>query len=394
MFRRNLALLTLCWALIAITNILNVSAAALAGYMLAEDKALATLPLALQWAGVVACTVPASFLMNVVGRRNGFLLAGAISIAGAALAMLALYRANFVLYCAGSVLLGIGQGFAWYYRYAAAESAPAEWKSRAISLVFAGGILSGLVGPLLAEHVKDLLAPITFAGAFAAIVVLQMIALVLLCFIDIPKPPRMRFRGGRPLGQIARQPKFIVAAMAGVVAYAGMVMLMSVTPLAMGLCGLNFEQATSVIQWHVFGMYVPAFFTGHLVKRFGTHPVMLAGGIAMAACTLVGVAGQTYAHFWLAQTLLGVAWNFLYVGATTLLTETYTIEERAKTQALNEFLVFSVTGLAMYFSGQLLHGIGWTAVNLAAMPLVLLTIAGTVWAWVGRRKLTVAAVSP
>jgi len=385
-FRRNLSLLAVCWSIVAITNLLNVSASALVGHMLAENKALATLPIALQWVGIALCTVPASYVMSKIGRQGGFMVAGVVVCLGAGLAILGLYERGFATYSVGSLLLGAGQGFAWYYRFAAAEVSPPEWRSRAISLVFAGGVISGLVGPTLADYSKDMLAPVVFAGAFVSIIALQALVLVLLLFIRIPRPAPMRFTGGRPLGEIARQPKFIVAATAGVVAYSGMAMLMTVTPLAMQLCGLSFYQTTSVIQWHVLGMYVPAFFTGHLIRRFGTYRVMLAGGVAMAICILIGVSGQSYIHFWAAQMTLGVAWNFLYVGATTLLTETYTVEERAKTQALNELLVFVVTGLAIFFSGQLLHNVGWSAVNLGALPLVLLTVAGTAWLWLKSRK--------
>ena len=385
-FRRNLSLLAICWAIVAITNMLNVSASALVGHMLAENKALATMPIALQWIGIAICTVPASYVMSKIGRQGGFIIAGLVVCVGAGFAILGIYQRDFGLYCVGSLLLGAGQGFAWYYRFAAAEVAPVQWRSRAISLVLAGGVISGIVGPSLADYSKDMLAPVVFAGAFVSIVALQALVIVLLLFIRIPRPAPMKFTGGRPLGEIARQPKFIVAALAGVVAYSGMVMLMSVTPLAMQICGLSFYQTTSVIQWHVFGMYLPAFFTGHLIRHFGGYKVMLAGGFAMAACILIGTQGQTYVHFWAAQTLLGVGWNFLYVGATTLLTETYTVEERAKTQALNELLVFVVTGLAIFFSGQLLHNVGWSAVNLGALPLVLLTLAATAWLWWKTRK--------
>ncbi len=385
-FRRNLSLLAVCWAIVAITNMLNVSASALVGHMLAENKALATMPIALQWIGIAVCTVPASYVMSKIGRQGGFIIAGLVVCVGAGLAVLGIYERGFAIYCAGSLLLGAGQGFAWYSRFAAAEVAPAQWRSRAISLVLAGGVISGLVGPSLADYSKDMLAPVVFAGAFVSIAALQALVIVLLLFVRIPRPEPMRFTGGRPLGLIARQPKFIVAALAAIVAYSGMVMLMSVTPLAMQLCGLNFYQTTSVIQWHVLGMYVPAFFTGHLIRYFGTYKVMLAGGAAMATCIVIGTSGQSYIHFWAAQTLLGIGWNFLYVGATTLLTETYTVEERAKTQALNELLVFVVTGLAIFFSGQMLHNVGWSAVNLGALPLVLLTVAGTVWLWLKSRK--------
>lgn len=390
-FRRNLSLLAVCWAIVAITNMLNVSVSALVGHMLAENKALATLPIALQWIGIALCTVPASYVMSKVGRQGGFIIAGVVVCIGAGFAILGIYERAFAVYSLGSLLLGAGQGFAWYYRFAAAEAAPPEWRSRAISLVFAGGVISGLLGPSLADYSKDMLAPVVFAGAFVSIVALQALVIVILLFIRIPRPAPMRFGGGRPLGVIARQPKFIVAATAGIVAYSGMVMLMSVTPLAMQICGLDFYQTTSVIQWHVLGMYLPAFFTGSLIRRFGTYKVMLAGGFAMASCIVIATSGQTYIHFWAAQTLLGIAWNFLYVGATTLLTETYTVEERAKTQALNELLVFVVTGLAIFFSGQLLHNVGWSAVNLGALPLVLLTLAGTAWLW---RKSRTPAPAP
>jgi predicted MFS family arabinose efflux permease len=393
-FRRNLSLLAVCWAIVAITNMLNVSASALVGHMLAENKALATLPIALQWVGIALCTVPASYVMSRIGRRGGFIIAGFVVCVGAALAVLGIYARDFTVYCAGSLLLGAGQGFAWYYRFAAAEVAPPDWRSRAISLVFAGGVVSGLVGPSLADFSKDMLAPVVFAGAFVSIIVLQALVIVLLLFVRMPRPAPMRFTGGRPLAVIARQPKFIVAAMAGIVAYAGMVMLMSVTPLAMQICGLSFYQTTSVIQWHVLGMYLPAFFTGHLIRRFGTYKVMLVGAAAMAVCIVIGVSGQSYIHFWAAQTVLGVAWNFLYVGATTLLTETYTVEERAKTQALNELLVFVVTGLAIFFSGQLLHNVGWSAVNLGALPLVLATLGATAWLWLRSRRAAQKPVEP
>lgn len=394
LFRRNLSLLAVSWSLVGTANMLNVAASALVGHMLAENKAYATFPIALQWIAVAACTVPASFLMSKIGRRNGFVVASLIAVAGAALTIYGIYERSFLIYCVGSVFLGAGQGFNWYYRFAAAEAAPPEWKSRAISLVLAGGVVSALLAPSLADFSKDLLAPLVFAGAYATIIALQLAVIVLLQFVRIPVPPRMKFGGGRPMLEIARQPKFIVAATSGVVAYAGMVMLMSVTPLAMQMCGLSFYQTTSVIQWHVLGMFVPAFFTGSLIRRFGTYRIMLGGGVAMACCILIGTSGQTYIHFWAAQTLLGIGWNFLYVGATTLLTETYTIEERAKTQALNEFLVFIVTGSSIFVSGQLLHslgetgnpGAGWTAVNLGALPLVLLTVVATLWLWLKSRK--------
>jgi predicted MFS family arabinose efflux permease len=391
-FKRTLALLTGCWSLVAISQMLVVSVSALVGQMLAEDKAFATVPIALQWAGVAACTVPASFFMARVGRRMGFVAAALVYVFGCALCVLAIYRRDFLLYCVGSVFLGIGQGFAWYYRFAAAEAVPEAWKSRAISLVLGGGVVSAVVGPTLADHAKDFLAPVVFAGTFATIGALQLVVIAILAFVRLPKPPAARFGAGRPMREIARQPKFVMAVVAGVVAYAGMVMLMSVTPLAMTeFCGLTFSQATTVIQWHVLGMYVPAFFTGHLIARYGAYPIMAFGGGAMAGCLIVALLGQTVWHFGVAQTLLGVGWNFLFVGATTVLTETYRPEERAKTQALNEFLIFVVTGSMLYLSGKLLNLFGWNAVNWGALPLVLIVLASTIYMWLKSRRRAVPA---
>ena len=385
-FKRNLALLSGCWAVVAITNMLVVSASALVGNLIAEDKTLVTLPIAMQWLGVSIFTVPASFLMSRVGRRNGFIVAALVLMVGAGICVLAIYQRSFPLYLLGSFLLGTGNGFSWYYRFAAAEIVPEDWKSRAISLTLAGGVISAVFAPPLADLGKDLLAPVIFAGTFAIVAATQIVVIGILALIEIPKPPRMSFRGGRPIGQIARQPKFVVAVVGAVVAYGTMVMLMSVTPLAMDMCGLSFQQATSAIQWHILGMYVPAFFTGHLIKRYGVYPMMTVGALFNIACVSIALSGQTYWHFLIAQLMLGVGWNFLYVGATTLLTETYTLQERAKTQAFNELLVFVVTGTGIFLSGKLLTGIGWNAVNIAVMPLIGAVLLGVLWLWLGARR--------
>jgi len=358
---------------------LVVSVTALTGNMLASDKSLATLPVALQWLGTASVTIPASFLMARIGRRNGFWIAASLLIAGAGLGMLAIYTASFLLYCAASMLVGTASGFGWYYRFAAAEIVPDSYKSRAISYVLAGGIFAAIAGPTLARYAHDLLAPYTFAGAFLLIAALQLVVIMLLAFVRIPKPQALQLEGGRPLREIAKQPKFIVAVLGGVVAYATMVLLMSVTPLAMEMCKLSFDDATHVIQWHILGMYIPAFFTGHLIKRFGTLPIMMLGGLVTASCTIIGMTGQTLWHFWIALTLLGLGWNFLYVGATTLLTETYTVAERAKTQAANEFFVFICVGAATFLSGTALHKFGWTVVNMGALPLVLIVMVAVFW---------------
>lgn len=378
-FRWQLTLLFFCWALVSTCMMLVINVTSLTGNMLATDKSLATLPVALQWIGTAAFTIPASFLMARIGRRNGFLIAAILLIAGAGLAILAIYSAAFWLYCLASTMIGAASGFAWYYRFSAAEVVPESYRSRAISVVLAGGILAALIGPTLARNSLNMLEPYTYAGAFAVIAALQFLVILLLAFVKIPKPAALDLSGGRPLRAIARQPKFIVAVLGGVVAYSVMSSLMSATPLAMQMCSLTFDDATHVIQWHVLGMYVPAFFTGHLIKRLGSLSVMSVGGVMMAVCAAIGIAGQSLSHFWVALTLLGIGWNFLYVGATTLLTETYTVAERAKTQAANEFLVFVTVGAAVFLSGSALHEFGWQIVNVVTLPLIAAVLAAIAW---------------
>ena len=385
-FRRNIGILSACWALTSTSNMLLVSVTVLTGHMLAADKALAALPIALQWLGTAATTVPASFLMARIGRRGGFATAALTVIAGAALAVAAVYGRSFPLFCAATFMLGMGNGFTWYYRFAAAEVVTEDFKSRAISLVLAGGVIAAVLGPSLADRSKDLLAPHLFAGSFAVMAALQGIVLTLLAFVRIPRPETEALHGGRPMSEIARQPKFVVAVMGGVVAYGVMVLLMSITPLAMTLNGYDFSDATSVIQWHVLGMYVPAFFSGHLVRRFGTQPMMLAGAVLILACIVLAASGISRFHFWTALTLLGVGWNFLYVASTNLLTETYSVAERAKTQAANEFAVFLFVAAGTFASGTVLHYFDWRTVNLSVLPLVLAVTIATMWLAVRRPR--------
>lgn len=390
-FKRHLALLFCCWALMSISMMLVVSVSALVGNMLAVDKSLSALPIALQWVATAALTIPASFIMRRLGRRGGFVIASGAVILGAVLAISSIYYGAFWLFCIACFCIGAGTGFSWYYRFAAAEVAPDAWRSRAISLVLAGGIVSALVGPMLARTGMDMLAPMTFAGGFLIICLLQLAVLTILAFVRIPRPSAIQLQGGRPMSVIARQPKFIIAVIGGVVAYASMVLLMSITPLAMKMCGLDFNAATEVIQWHVLGMYIPAFFTGHLVRKFGVYRVMMAGGAAMIVCLIVAATGQEFWNFWVSLTLLGLGWNFLFVGATTLLTETHNVAERAKAQAFNEFCIFSITGAATFLSGQVLHNFGWTHVTVGTLPLVLLVLAAVGWLALREKRATVAS---
>lgn len=372
--RRNVLFLALCQALFMTSTSAIVTSAALIGYSLSDDKALATLPLAMQFIAVMAVTIPASLLMKRIGRRSGFSIGLCIGLVGAGLAIVAIREADFVLFCLACLLIGIFNGFGQYYRFAAADTAEEAFKSRAISLVMAGGVIAS-VGPLLANYSKDLLPGDVFAGVYILVGILYIASLITLRFVNIPLPSEEeRSSGGRPLLQIMRQPLFIVAALGGVVGYMTMSMLMASTPLAMQDVGHNFFDTAQVIQWHVFAMFAPAFFTGHLIRRFGTLTVMFAGTVLLAVCVAVNLAGVNLAHFWIGGIMLGVGWCFLFVGATSLVTETYTPSEKAKTQGANDFIVFGVVACSALLSGVLHELVGWQVMNYAVVPFLTIVL--------------------
>ncbi|MGD9539171.1 MAG: MFS transporter [Alphaproteobacteria bacterium] len=375
---RNIVLLASCQALFMTATSGMIAAAALVGFGLADDKSLATLPISLQFVAIMAATAPASLLMRRIGRRDGFTVGALFGVAGALIAAKGLFEGSFALVCLGHFLVGVFNGFAQFYRFAAADAASDAQKSKAISLVMAGGVVAS-VGPLLASQVKDLFAPVDFAGIYVCIAGLYVATLVILRFVTIPRPSaEERAAKGRPLLAIMRQPVFIVAVLAALVSYATMSVVMTSIPLAMKVCGLSFFDTAQVIQWHVFGMFAPSFFTGHLIRRFGVRNVMLAGAAIEALCVLVNVTDESLASFWIGGVLLGVGWNFLFVGATTLVTSAYAPAEKAKTQAANDFLVFSSVAVASLVSGVLHEAIGFAMMNYAALPLLAVTAIAVV----------------
>ena len=267
-----------------------------------------------------------------------------------------------------------------FYRHAAADTADAEFKSKAISLVVAGGVVAAICGPLIAIWSRDLFAPVSFAGCYAAIVVLQLVALGLLAFVDIPRPTAEERRSsGRPLLTIMRQPTFIVAAASGMIGYGAMSLIMTATPLAILGCGLEFKDAAFVIQWHALGMFAPSFVTGSLINRFGVLKIIVSGALLTTFCVAINLAGIELLNFWSALVLLGIGWNFMFVGGTTLLTRAHTAEERAKTQAANDFLVFGSVALASLGSGAAFHAFGWTTVNVAVLPMLVAVVIAAMW---------------
>ncbi len=385
----NVLLLALCQALLTTGNVLLVSVTALIGRDLAPSASLTTLPVAMQFVGLMAATIPASLIMKRIGRKNGFYLGNSIGIGGALACVWALSNSQFTAFCLGTFLLGIGIGFGTLYRFAAVEVCAPEQKNRAISLVMAGGVLAAIAGPTLAVSSQQWVEDIPFQGAFIGLLVLYVFALVLLSLIRIPKANAAEQAGeARPIGQIMAQPDFITAVVAGMVGYAVMNLLMTATPLAMDRCGYSFGSVASVIEWHVLGMFVPSFFTGSLVNRFGIKPMIYSGAALLVSCILINLTGTSEWHFFSALLLLGVGWNFMFIPATQLLTGTYKPAEKAKSQAANEFLVFSVVTMSALTSGWLEDSLGWFTMNWMMMPVVLWAVA--VVFFMDRRKRALA----
>jgi MFS family permease len=368
-------------------GVLMAAVGALAGYALAPSPRLATVPAVAYVLGAALSTLPASFFMKRRGRRAGFLLGSSLGIAGGAVGAIAIALHSFTLLLAGTFLSGIYNAFGQYYRFAAADAAPPDWKSRAISLTLAGGIFGGFIGPAVGRVTRDLVEP-QFLASYAVLAVFALGSLVIAAGLSFPEQSAEERHGrGRPLGVILRQPTVVVAVLAAAVGYGVMNLLMSVTPLAMDLCCHHpFADATFVLQWHVIGMFAPSFFTGSLMKRFGVLQVTLAGVACLFACVGFAVSGQAVMNFWWALVLLGVGWNFTYIGGSTLLTETYRPSEKAKAQGANEITVFGVQALSSFAAGVLVNSAGWQIVNFAAVPMILAALGAAAWLLATRRR--------
>lgn len=372
----------MCQALFMSGTSLMVATTALVGFALADDKIYASLPFTLQLVATMLTSIPAAMLMARIGRKSSFLIGTIIAMFGAAICAYAVVQGSFILFSIGSILIGIFSGFANFYRFTAADSVDKDHKSRAISYVLAGGVLAAIIGPNLANFTREMVSGAAFAGSYASIIVLYVLSFILLNFLDLPhkrQPIEMKKKSGRPLSVIAKQPRFIIAIICGMLGYSVMTLVMTATPLAMQHHHHVYSDTSFVIQWHVLGMFAPSFFTGHLIKRFGLVQVMFIGAVFGLACIVINLNGTTVSHFWAALVLLGISWNFLFIGSTTLLTETYTADERFKTQALNDFLVFSVVSAASLSAGILHHKLGWQFVNYLAIPALFIILSSLGW---------------
>ena len=377
---RNVLVLSACQATLQTGGVTLVMITGLAGLALAPNPAFATVPLTCYVIGSAMATVPASMLMKAIGRRAGFQTGTAIGMCGAAVCALAIYLANFWLLCGGMLVMGCYTAFGKYYRFAAADVAEAGFRAKAISFTLAGGIVGGFVAPEMAKRTKDLFADHVFLGSYLSLMGVCVVAALVLSQLQIPKlSEKDRKEGGRPLKEIMRQPAFIVAALAGALSYGIMNLFMTSTPLAMHAHHHHFNSAALVLEWHVLGMYGPSFFTGSLIQKFGVLKVILMGIVLLFGAVLAALAGTGVVNFWLALFILGVGWNFMYVGGSALLTECHTPAERAKTQAANDLMVFMTMAVSSMSSGMLLNASGWHAVNYGTIPFLLLALGFTVW---------------
>ena len=370
--KRNVGLLAACQAMLFTNNSTLIAINGLAGLALSPYHSLATLPITCWVLGGAMATMPASLHMKRAGRRNGLISGTFWGIVGALICGGAIWLQNFWLLCFGTLVWGVYNAYGQYYRFAAADASGPDFKATAISLVLAGGLVGGILGPTTSRVTIDLLQP-KFMGAYLALIGFALVTMAILSFLRIPNPPEAeRASSGRPLAEIAMQPKFIVAVFSGAVGYGVMNFIMTSTPIAMQACGHPFGDAAFVISSHVIAMFAPSFVTGPLIRRVGVLPVMFVGAALNFAVIGIALAGLTLTHFWVSLVLLGVGWNFLYIGATTLLTETYRPEERAKAQGTNDQAIFIVMAISSLTSGMTVTTGGWERVNLFALPLVTL----------------------
>jgi MFS family permease len=374
--RGNILRLTVAQALAGANSVVVYATGAIVGNMLAPSPALATLPISIFVVGMAACTLPAGAIAQRHGRRAAFLAGTGSGVLTGLLAALAMVLGSFWLFCAATFFGGAYAAVVLSFRFAAADCAPPERRARALSAVMAGGVLAGIVGPQLVTFTMNLWPPYLFAATFLAQAAVAGASAFVLLGVRLPMPTAAEIAGGRPLGTIARQPRFVVAVICGVVAYLLMNFLMTAAPLAMRMCGLSQEASNLGLQWHVIAMYAPSFFTGRLITRFGAPRVVTSGLALTAASAAVGLTGVDVAHFWLTLILLGLGWNFGFVGASAMVLECHRPEEKARVQSLNDFAVFGTMAFGSFLSGSLLTSYGWNMVLwLSFVPLALTLVA-------------------
>jgi MFS family permease len=391
----NALVLAVCQALFTAALSIDLTLTGLTGYQLAPDKSLATLPFAMITVAGAIVTLFASLLMQRIGRRWGFALGAAICAIGGLISVWSVLHADFWMFCVGTAAVGVFQAFAQYYRLAAADAVHGDAKARAISAVLAGGVIAAILGPALAAWSRDLF-PVLFAGSYLMVAGLGLASALLLVagYRDVEADhagPREPHLPARPLGVVMRQPISLAAIANNVIGGAVMMLVMTAAPLAAVACGFGIDDGANIIQWHLVGMYAPSFFAARLIKRFGLPAILFSGMALGAACGIVAMASVSLVAFYIALFCLGVGWNFMFVGGTTLLAQSHRPAERARVQGFVEMIRYGVTAMMTLIAGPLLVRYGWAELNIAILPLILIA-ALTTLGWVRSAK-PVAAVA-
>lgn len=374
---RNVFLLSTAQALGLTGPPIIISLGGVIGLTLAPDPALVTLPVSAHHLGLAAGTIPAAFLVRFAGRRNAYLLGASLGLASGLVMTFGIVSASFIIFCMGAALAGCYGAFVQSYRFAAADSVGASMRAKAISWVMIGGLCAAILGPQIVIWAQDAYPGVPFAGSFLSIAFLALLAMPVIALLRAPEPVAVSTAAmdkGRPLTEIIMTPRFLVAAGTGVVSYGLMAFVMTATPVAMVGCGHTIGEAALGIQWHVLAMFGPSFFTGHLITRFGKEQVSACGLIMIAISAAIALGGLSLANFWIALIFLGVGWNFGFIGATAMLADCYSPEERAKVQGLNDFLIFGTVATASFSSGALLSASGWDTINWIVFPAIAVVL--------------------
>ncbi|WP_298886647.1 MFS transporter [uncultured Bradyrhizobium sp.] len=385
--RGNVVRLAAAQALTGANSAVIFATGSIVGATLAPDMSLATVPLSMYVVGLAAGTLPTGAISRRFGRRWAFVIGTGLGTLTGLTGSFAILHGSFALFCLATFLGGLYGSVAQSYRFAAADGASAAYRPKAVSWVMAGGVFAGVLGPQLVQWTMDVWSPYLFAFSFLVQAAVALVAMGIVAGVDMPKPAPADLHGGRPLLTIVSQPRFIAAALCGVIAYPMMNLVMTSAPLAMKLCGLSLSDSNFGIQWHIVAMYGPSFFTGALIARFGPPVIVATGLLLEAGAATIGLSGITAMHFWATLIVLGVGWNFSFIGASALVLETHRPQERNKVQAFNDFLVFGMMAIGSFSSGQLLANYGWSAVNMVVFPPVALgLVALSLASWARRRK--------
>jgi len=386
--KKNMWVYLLCQSLGQSSAPINIALGGLVGlHLLGDDKSLATAPVTAYNIGVAIGAIIANAIMRQIGRRRGFMFGCFVGVAGMIFSGLSIAAGSFWLFCSALLVNGLAGGFVQQYRFAVADRGTTEIKPKMISTIMLGGVAAAIIGPQLVIYASDLAAPVPFAGAFyvaISLFVLSFFALFLLNPSNLSAKQEALQSGGRALSEIMAQPRFIVAVLCGTSTYALMSFVMTGAPLAMVHHGHSVEQATLGIQWHVLAMFAPSLFTGHLIARFGKETIVATGMIILIACGCVALLGIELMHFWGSLVLLGIGWNFGFIGATAMVTDTYTPEEKNKAQGANDFILFGSVAMASFLSGFSLNAYGWDFLNWIIFPVVAIALVSLMW--LGRRK--------